>query len=480
MGQAVGNHPESGMSAQPFIQYVRRAGRRMNATTITPGRPDMTADTFPGAALPKPPSMSRLIVAATIGNVFEWFDFVVYGFFAVTLAEVFFPTGNPTVSLLVAFGAFGLAYVVRPLGAIVVGGYTDRAGRKAGLLLSLALMMIGTTMMPVAPGGADHHHARAALAGIFGRRRIRQRRHVPRRAWRRTPRVQRQLAICHRRHHHGARLDLRRYPDDVIGPPAIGRLGMADPLFLRHADRAGRSLCPLASRPHAGIHRSREARDDPDQRPAAAASAAGIAGARHLDHLEQLLLPDALHSDLRGEAIAFAGIYRVCRNPGRRPHPGDRLPARRPLVRQDVAPADHGDHVRAVRADLLPGLLPDGRMAVAGGLHRRRRVAASGQGRLQRRSAVAVVRAIPGGNAGNWRVFGFQHRRDDLRRFRAFRRALADRTDPQRAVAEFIPDLHRAAQPQRADRDPAAQPPARPNPGTRRERRARRAMRCHP
>src|SRR5216683_296354 len=114
----------------------------------------MTADTLPAAVLPKPPSMRRLIIAATIGNVFEWFDFVVYGFFAVTLAEVFFPTGDPTVSLLVTFGAFGLAYLVRPLGAIVVGGYTDRAGRKAGLLLSIALMMIGTTMMAVTPGYA--------------------------------------------------------------------------------------------------------------------------------------------------------------------------------------------------------------------------------------------------------------------------------------------------------------------------------------
>ena len=114
----------------------------------------MTAETLHSPVLPKPPSMHRLIVAATIGNVFEWFDFVVYGFFAVTLAQVFFPTGDPTVSLLITFGAFGLAYVVRPLGAIVVGGYTDRAGRKKGLLLSIALMMIGTTMMAVTPGYA--------------------------------------------------------------------------------------------------------------------------------------------------------------------------------------------------------------------------------------------------------------------------------------------------------------------------------------
>jgi MHS family proline/betaine transporter-like MFS transporter len=114
----------------------------------------MTVDAMHAAPPPKQPSMSRLIVAATIGNIFEWFDFVVYGFFAVTIAEVFFPTGDPTVSLLVTFGAFGLAYFVRPLGAIIVGGYTDRAGRKAGLLLSMALMMIGTTLMAVTPGYA--------------------------------------------------------------------------------------------------------------------------------------------------------------------------------------------------------------------------------------------------------------------------------------------------------------------------------------
>jgi MHS family proline/betaine transporter-like MFS transporter len=99
-----------------------------------------------------PPSLRRMIVSAMIGNVLEWFDFVVYGFFAVTIAEVFFPAHDPTVSMLITFGAFGLAYFVRPLGAIVVGSYTDRAGRKAGLLLSIALMMIGTTLMALTPG----------------------------------------------------------------------------------------------------------------------------------------------------------------------------------------------------------------------------------------------------------------------------------------------------------------------------------------
>src|SRR5215467_4602383 len=100
------------------------------------------------------PSLSSVIIAATIGNVLEWFDFLVYGFFAVTIAEVFFPAGNPTVSLLITFGTFGLSYLVRPLGAIVVGTYTDRAGRKAGLTLSIGLMLIGTTLMVVTPGYA--------------------------------------------------------------------------------------------------------------------------------------------------------------------------------------------------------------------------------------------------------------------------------------------------------------------------------------
>jgi len=100
------------------------------------------------------PRLTGVIVAATIGNALEWFDFLVYGYFATTLAAVFFPTGNPTVSLLITFAAFGLSYIVRPLGAVVIGSYTDRAGRKAGLTLSIGLMMLGTLLMVVTPGYA--------------------------------------------------------------------------------------------------------------------------------------------------------------------------------------------------------------------------------------------------------------------------------------------------------------------------------------
>src|SRR5215469_153412 len=115
----------------------------------------MPADTALSGRLPRHEvSLTKVIVAATVGNVLEWFDFLVYGYFAVTIAEVFFPAHNPTVSLLVTFGTFGLSYLMRPLGAAVIGTYTDKHGRKAGLTLSIALMMVGTTLMVLTPGYA--------------------------------------------------------------------------------------------------------------------------------------------------------------------------------------------------------------------------------------------------------------------------------------------------------------------------------------
>ncbi|HTW54646.1 MAG TPA: MFS transporter [Stellaceae bacterium] len=114
----------------------------------------MPADTALTGGLPRRESLPKIIVAATIGNVLEWFDFLVYGYFAVTIAEAFFPAKNPTVSLLVTFGTFGLSYLMRPLGAAMIGTYTDKHGRKAGLTLSIGLMMIGTALMVVTPGYA--------------------------------------------------------------------------------------------------------------------------------------------------------------------------------------------------------------------------------------------------------------------------------------------------------------------------------------
>ncbi len=91
------------------------------------------------------------MTAASIGNALEWFDFVVYGFFAVTMAKLFFPTGNETVSLLLALGTFGVTFVMRPFGAIILGSYADRYGRKAAFTLTIMLMMVGTAIIVVAP-----------------------------------------------------------------------------------------------------------------------------------------------------------------------------------------------------------------------------------------------------------------------------------------------------------------------------------------
>jgi MHS family proline/betaine transporter-like MFS transporter len=93
----------------------------------------------------------RAVVAASIGNALEWFDLVVYGFFAVTISKLFFPAGNDTVSLLLTLGTFGVSFFMRPLGAIVIGAYSDRAGRKAALTLSIALMMGGTLIIAILP-----------------------------------------------------------------------------------------------------------------------------------------------------------------------------------------------------------------------------------------------------------------------------------------------------------------------------------------
>ncbi|GAA1149943.1 MULTISPECIES: MFS transporter [Streptomyces violaceusniger group] len=98
-----------------------------------------------------PVKVHRVIVAASIGNALEWFDILVYGFFAATISEQFFPTADETVSLLLTLGTFAVAYVVRPLGALVLGAYADRAGRKRALMVSIRLMMAATLLIAIMP-----------------------------------------------------------------------------------------------------------------------------------------------------------------------------------------------------------------------------------------------------------------------------------------------------------------------------------------
>ena len=92
-------------------------------------------------------SIYKLIVATSIGNALEFYDLVVYGYFASTLSKLFFPTTDKTVSLLLTLGTFALSYLARPVGAFVLGSYSDRKGRKASLTLSIAMMTLGTGMV---------------------------------------------------------------------------------------------------------------------------------------------------------------------------------------------------------------------------------------------------------------------------------------------------------------------------------------------
>jgi MHS family proline/betaine transporter-like MFS transporter len=94
---------------------------------------------------------ARALAAASIGNMLEWYDFAIYAFSATILARHFFPRSDETASLLATFATFGVGFVVRPLGALVIGRLGDVRGRKAALLTSMFLMAIGTVGIGLLP-----------------------------------------------------------------------------------------------------------------------------------------------------------------------------------------------------------------------------------------------------------------------------------------------------------------------------------------
>ena len=85
------------------------------------------------------------------GNLFEWFDYTIYGFFATTIAHQFFPPGNPETAMLAVAATFGVAFIMRPVGAVLFGLIGDGWGRKASLTLTFGLMALGTGMIGFAP-----------------------------------------------------------------------------------------------------------------------------------------------------------------------------------------------------------------------------------------------------------------------------------------------------------------------------------------
>lgn len=96
-------------------------------------------------------SQTRIVVAAVVGNLLEFFDFTVYSFFALTIAKLFFPSQDPIVSTLLALSAFAIGFVARPVGGFVLGHYADKRGRRAALTLTIFLMAVGSAAIGLAP-----------------------------------------------------------------------------------------------------------------------------------------------------------------------------------------------------------------------------------------------------------------------------------------------------------------------------------------
>jgi metabolite-proton symporter len=96
----------------------------------------------------------KAIFRVASGNFLEMYDFIVYGYYAAAIGQNFFPSHNEFASLMASFATFGVGFLMRPLGGLILGAYIDRHGRRAGLMLTLALMGLGTLTLAVTPGYA--------------------------------------------------------------------------------------------------------------------------------------------------------------------------------------------------------------------------------------------------------------------------------------------------------------------------------------
>ncbi|MCP1560093.1 UNVERIFIED_ORG: MFS family permease [Methylobacterium sp. SuP10 SLI 274] len=102
-----------------------------------------------------PPRLDRKAVGAVVlGNALEFYDFTIYAFFAKSIGATFFPSDSPTDSLLASLALFGIGYVMRPVGGVLIGAFADRAGRKPAMLITIALMAVGMLMLAACPGTA--------------------------------------------------------------------------------------------------------------------------------------------------------------------------------------------------------------------------------------------------------------------------------------------------------------------------------------
>ena len=101
------------------------------------------------------PNPTKTIIRVTAGNMLEVYDLLVFGFYAREIGQTFFPSTDPYASLLASLATFGVGYLMRPIGAVFLGTYVDKVGRRKGLLVTLALMSAGTLTVALTPGYAS-------------------------------------------------------------------------------------------------------------------------------------------------------------------------------------------------------------------------------------------------------------------------------------------------------------------------------------
>jgi hypothetical protein len=203
----------------------------------------------------------KAVAAAVVGNVLEWYDFAVYSFLAGVIGRNFFPSADPSAEVLYAFAVFGMGFLARPLGAVIIGRIGDTRGRKTALLLTIFLMAAGDLRRRGHlrarrhPGGTPH-------PGLFRRRRVGRLHGVHRGVGaRRQARLLRQLPAvqCGRRAPAG--VGPRRPHEHGPHARVHGGLGLARAL------PAGRAAGPRG--PLAAAHHRRDARlpGSPDRCP---------------------------------------------------------------------------------------------------------------------------------------------------------------------------------------------------------------------
>ncbi len=97
----------------------------------------------------------KIIASGVVGNVMEWYDFAIYGYFAIVIGQKFFPSADPSVSVIAAFGAFAAGFLARPLGGLLLGRLGDVVGRPHVMMISIFMMAIPTMLLGLLP---SHDH----------------------------------------------------------------------------------------------------------------------------------------------------------------------------------------------------------------------------------------------------------------------------------------------------------------------------------